>query len=512
MSEPTNARSPLAEALRRGDPAEVRALLDAGADLHGADENGYTALVHAVHGRKDHLLALLQLLVDRGAELNAITRYGESALRVLSNAGRFDAVRLLLDAGADESQLAWNPLIRAVALGTLADMQAALQALRAAGGSLEAYDWWERTAWLVAVQTGDVDKARWLADQGANTAACGYGGKPPLFYAVEGRHTAMLQWLLDTGHDVELTDSFGATALIKAAGHGHDEGARLLVAAGAQIEREFHGGTALADVTRATPARLLLALGADPAHLNDEARRDLLGLPPEPDVALLAGVTPQQFKAARTRRFGRTNGERMNEPFWLGMIRAGVNAYGAICHFDGQRRHGEPPVWSAQRFGQSITFLPDGRIVQVGGEHEDFYDPDFCIYNDVFVHHPDGRIDIHGYPEDLFPPTDFHSATLVGDELILIGALGYPGQRGFGSTPVFSLSLADWRLRRLDIGGTPPGWIYKHRAQPCAPRQILVSGGTVARQRGGKEEHEGNTQGFVLDLDAAAWHATESAR
>lgn len=429
----------------------------------------------------------------------------QGSLAELSNLGRFDAVRRLLDAGADESPLHWTPLIRAVALGTMADMQAALDTLRAEGGSLEACDWWERTAWLVAVQTGDVAKARWLADQGANTSACGRCGKPTLFYAVQGRHTAMLQWLLDTGHDVELTDSFGATALMEAAEHGHDEGVRLLVGAGARLERECPSGTALAHVTHAPQARLLLALGADPAQLNDEARRDLLGLPPEPDESPLAGVTAQQFAAARTRRFGRTNGERMNEPFWLAMIRAGVSAYSATERFDPKRRGDQPAVWCASRFGQSITFLPDGRIVQVGGEHEDFYDADFCIYNDVFVHHPDGRIDIHGYPEALFPPTDFHTATLMGDELILIGALGYQGRRAFGSTPVFSLSLADFRMRRLAVGGTAPGWIYRHRSQPCGPRQILVTGGTVARPQDGDEAHEPNTATFVLDLDAGAW-------
>ncbi len=505
MSESSNARSPFTDALRRGDLAEVRTLLDAGADLQGADENGYTALLQAIYGRKDNLLALLQLLVDRGAELNAISRYGESALRVLSNAGRFDAVRLLLDAGADESQLAWNPLIRAVALGTLADMQAALQALRAAGGSLEAHDRWKRTAWLMAVQTGDVAKARWLADQGADTAARGHCGKPPLFYAIEGHHTPMLQWLLDTGQDVELTDDFGCTPLMHAANCRHDEGIRLLAAGGAPLEQlNNQGETALAYATRAPQARLLMALGADPARLYVDARRDLLGLPPEGDESLLASVTPQQFNAARTRRFGRTNGEKMNEPFWLAMIRAGTSAYGAICHFNGQRRHGEPPVWCAQRFGQSITFLPDGRIVQVGGEHEDSYDPDFCIYNDVFVHHPDGRIDIHGYPEDLFPPTDFHTATQVGNDLILIGSLGYSGQRAFGTTPVFSLSLADFRMRRLDVDGTPPGWIHKHSARLSSPRQITVSEGTVARM-GRKEVHEPNTASFVLDLDAKTW-------
>jgi ankyrin repeat protein len=442
MSAPAHPRSTLVEALRRGDPAELRALLDA---------------------------------------------------------------------GADESQLAWNPLIRAVALGTLADMQAELPRLLAAGGSLEAHDRWKRTAWLVAVQTGDVAKARWLAGQGAETTARGHCGKPPLFYAIEGLHTPMLQWLLETGQDIELTDDFGATPLMEAAARGHDEGIRLLAAAGAQLERLHNGDTALGHATRAPQARLLLALGADPARLGEEARRDLLGLPADPDESLLAGVTPQQFNAARTRRFGRTNGERMDEPFWVGMIRAGVSAYTAACHFDGQRRWDEPAVWCAKRFGQSISFLPDGRIVQVAGEHEDSYDPDFCIYNDVFVHHPDGRIDIHGYPEDLFPPTDFHTATPVGNELILIGSLGYPGQRTFGSTPVFSLSLTDFRMRRLAVGGTAPGWIYKHRAQLCGPRQIALSGGTVACLRAGEEEHEDNTQTFVLDLDAGAWRPTEAA-
>lgn len=503
MSASIGPGQALSEALRRGDVDGVRALVDAGADLQGADEDGQSALLQAVHGGKKRLMALLRLLVDRGAALDTVSRYGESALRVLSRTGRFDAVRLLLDAGADESQLAWNPLIRAVALGSLADMQAALQAT---GGSLEAHDRCERTAWLVAVQTGDVAKARWLAERGANTAARGRCGTPPLFYAVQWHHLPMLHWLLHTGQGVQQTDDFGRTPLMHAAICRWDEGIRLLAAAGAPLEQlDNQGETALAHATRAPQARLLMALGADATQLKEEARRDLLGLASEAGEALLAGVTPAQFNAARTRRFGRTNGERMNEPFWLAMIRAGSTAYAAMCHFDPQRRPGAAPVWCAQRFGQSITFLPDGRIVQVGGAHEAPGDTNFCIYNDVFVHHPDGRIDIHGYPEELFPPTDFHTATLVGDELVLIGARGEPGQRAWGTTPVFSLSLTDFRMRRLALAGTPPGWIYQHRARLSGPRRITVVDGTVARS-GRKEVHEPNLASFVLDLDAGAWH------
>ena len=110
-----------------------------------------------------------------------------------------------------------------------------------------------------------------------------------------------------------------------------------------------------------------------------------------------------------------------------------MNAWSAGQHYADVKVRS--PVWCAQRFGQSITFLEDGRVVQVGGEHEDSYDPDFCIYNDVFVHEGEA-IRIHGYPEDVFPPTDFHTATLLGREIVLIGSLGYVGTRKLGVTPV----------------------------------------------------------------------------
>src|SRR5262245_44697266 len=107
---------PLVAALHDGDPAAVSALIAAGHDTRYPREHGYTALLDAVHGRdvaRDaRLLDLLALLVAHGATLDGVSTYRESALRVLSHIGRFDAVRLLLDAGADESQLGWTPLIK----------------------------------------------------------------------------------------------------------------------------------------------------------------------------------------------------------------------------------------------------------------------------------------------------------------------------------------------------------------------------------------------------------------
>lgn len=84
------------------------------------------------------------MLIERGVALNGVSRHKESALRVLSRIGRFDAVQLLLDAGADEAQIDWTPLHRAVAFGTLDDVKALIEA----GENIEAVDWWERTPWL----------------------------------------------------------------------------------------------------------------------------------------------------------------------------------------------------------------------------------------------------------------------------------------------------------------------------------------------------------------------------
>ena len=72
------------------------------------------------------------------------------------------------------------------------------------------------------------------------------------------------------------------------------------------------------------------------------------------------------------------------------------------------------PVWCFDRFGQSMTILPDGRRIFIAGEHEDWYDPDFFIYNDVVVISTNGDIEhIFGYPIEVFPPTDFHAAAYV---------------------------------------------------------------------------------------------------
>ena len=496
-------------AIAAGDVEQVAALIRAGADIHYRDEHGYDALINATYGRDvlrdPHLIELLQLLIANGASVTGLTTYGESAVRVLSRIGRFDAVRLLLDAGANPEDIKFTPLIAAVAFGTPADVEAVV----GVGVDLEEKDWWERTAWLVAIQTGDIAKAQYLLEQGAQPDATGRCSKTPLFYAIENNHIPMLLWLLEIGIDVHQTDDFGGTALKAAAQNDSLEAVEVLLQAGADVNQIVSKRSARSALSHANGQKVALRLmeaGADPQELTSKARRAILGYAPDADPDDL-DVSVEQFRMHRVRRFGQHNPEKMNNPFWEEMIRSGLGAYHALALVNDTRTtEGKyQPTWCAQRFGQSLTFLPDGCIVQIGGEHEDHYDPDFCIYSDVFVHDPAGGITIYGYPETVFPPTDFHTATLVDNFIYIIGSLGYSGARHYGTTPVYRLDVNTFQMERLETTGRGPGWIYNYRAALLNSQQLQITGGIVVRNTDGRGTHFENTVAFTLDIEKRVW-------
>ncbi|MGO9937022.1 MAG: ankyrin repeat domain-containing protein [Terracidiphilus sp.] len=489
-------------ALRGGDPLKLALVVDRGADLSYMNKHGYDALLDAVYGRfADHdprLLDVLKILVARGVALNSVSSYRESALRVLSRLGRFDAVQLLLDAGADESHLAWTPLHRAVALGSLDDVKGLLED----GADLETVDWWQRTPWLVAVKCGDLEKARYLVDHGADFTVTGKNGASPLNFAIESFQIPMLKWLIELDISVESSADCCITPLMNAVRAEDANAVNVLIAAGADIDRRTECGTALGSVHNREIALRLLEAGGDPAELSFEGRRAILGLEPEPEISLF-DATPEEYRMGFRACWGDHNPELLDRRFWQAMIRSGIDAYVATQLSGGTRD--DCPVWCAQRFGQSLTLLHDGRAIQIAGEHEDHYDPDFYIYNDVFVHHPNGRIDIFCYPKEVFPPTDFHTATLIGDAIYIIGRLGYPGSRQFGETPVYCLDTNTLQISYIKATGDQPGWISKHRAARAGSRGIRVWGGKISALTNHKETYEDNQGSWVLDISLLRW-------
>jgi ankyrin repeat protein len=493
--------SVLQVAIDGGDIAKLCYLIERGANIRFCTASGYDALIRAVHSDAPDLLGLFRFLLSQGVALNGITTYNESAVRILSRVGRFDAVKFLLDAGADASRLEWTPLMYAVAIGSLDDVKAVLRR----APKLEERDSWSRTPWLLSIQTGDIEKAKALLDAGADRSTVGRCGIPALLHAVESGGAGMLQWLLSIGIPVEQTDEAGTSALIAAIEKSAVDLVGILIRAGCDVIRQQYGQGVLTRAQDAQIVRLLLDAGADPVDLSHSGKRSLLGFPPNSHYFLMDCDT-DQFRSAPTRRFGAANPEAMAEPFWTAMIACGLSAAEAAQLFKFRPEVGT--IWCAQRFGQSVTNLEDGRIVLIGGEHEDYYDEDFCIYNDVFIHEPGGSVRILGYPKEIFAPTDFHTATQIGEFIYVVGGLGYPESRRIGETPVYEFSLRDFGMRRLVTTGDAPGWIYKHRAHAAASAEIRVESGVFIGSREGRGGEHINEHSFVLNVTKLVWRRT----
>lgn len=214
-----------------------------------------------------------------------------------------------------------------------------------------------------------------------------------------------------------------------------------------------------------------------------------------------------QFDTWCTPKRGISNPEDQTNIVWSWLVETGAPPHRA--HEAAGKGEQRTPGWCFARMGQTETRLPDGRTVYIGGEHEDFYDPDFYIYNDVVVLNPDGSIRIYGYPEDAFPPTDFHSATLVGEEIIVIGGLRYPEHRDDHKTSVYRLRLSDFSVRCQPTVGDCPPWLFEHEAKYKPNEQLIVCRGGCITHHPTKKIVE-NITNWVFSVRSNAWTRLET--
>lgn len=309
----------------------------------------------------------------------------------------------------------------------------------------------------------------------------------------------LLEWLIRMKADIQAVDESGNTALILAAQAGSADCVHLLLEAGANPSfRNEYGDNAMRMASTEETARMLAEAGEEIGDVSREMKRKLTGLHGSDSLS----ITESEYLSGKVPRFGKSNPEVMDVPFWREMIRAGVSAYHARKQF-GDMDSMENPVWCFNRYGSSFTELPGGRFVQIGGEHEDFYDPDFCIYNDVVIHELSGKFQIMGYPKEVFSPTDFHSANYVNGYIYLIGGLGYAGARRCGETPIYRLSCRTWAIEAISSYGDKPGWIYEHQSRFVEPGLLVVSNGKICDVTDGEEQQ--NSDQFSLDLANMKW-------
>ena len=88
------------EAIKRGDVQNVRDLLDRGSDVNARDRHGQTALMLAAHAGHRQVV---EALIAHRANLNTTAKYGLSALMLALVAGHAEVALLLADAGTDLS-------------------------------------------------------------------------------------------------------------------------------------------------------------------------------------------------------------------------------------------------------------------------------------------------------------------------------------------------------------------------------------------------------------------------
>lgn len=239
----------------------TRVLLDGGARLDDA-ESLYHSTEHAD-------LACFRLLLERGASARST-----NVLHHMLDREELEGLRLLLAAGADPNLInaqhgGETALLWAVWRGRSA---AIVEALLDAGASIDARRPDGRTAYAIAVQTGQTETAKLLASRGANTelleidrfvGACATASPEELERLIAGRQgvalpgeyarllpdlagshcTAAVRALLAAGVPVDTPGEHGATALHWACWKGYADLVRLLLDHGASLTVEdstFH--------------------------------------------------------------------------------------------------------------------------------------------------------------------------------------------------------------------------------------------------------------------------------
>jgi len=281
------ATSPVADAAMKGDTAAVRRLVGQKADVNAPQADGATAITWAVY-RDD--VEMADLLIRAGASVTVANRHGATPLALACINGAARMIERLLKAGASPNERGPNgetPLMLAARTGVVETMTVLLDA----GAEVNAMETLRGTTALMwAAAQSHPAAVRLLIDRGADvdarSARSALGRTAYLAPTVrqraaqvqnEGTPRAQQPQQQDLDNQEFFTrrqnaEGGGLTALVFAAREGDLESARMLVAAGADVNQVTHyGWTALLTATQNRHyalATLLLERGADPNIAN----------------------------------------------------------------------------------------------------------------------------------------------------------------------------------------------------------------------------------------------------
>jgi ankyrin repeat protein len=237
------AGSPLIQAVRSGDRAAIRALIDRRVDVNEAEADGTTALHYAIQ-RDD--AETIDLLIRAGANVKAANRYGIAPLYVAATVGSAPILDKLMQAGAPPDTATPDGETALMAASRTGDV-GSVKLLISRGARVDAPEGWKgQTALMWAAAENNAPAMRVLIEAGADVKARSKAGVfTPLLFAVRAGHVEATRVLLDAGANVNEPLEDGTSPLVLALINGHYELASFLIDRGADPNADRQGWTAL---------------------------------------------------------------------------------------------------------------------------------------------------------------------------------------------------------------------------------------------------------------------------
>jgi len=171
---------------------QVKGLLARGMDPDTVDRNGEPVLVAAARAGN---AATVDVLLAGRANVNARSRFGDTAIMVAALGGHLDIVRTLRRRGADLDPRGWTPLIYAATGGH----DEIVRYLLAEGAKIDAVSPNGTTALMMAVREGKVSTVELMIARGANVNQRNENGVGALDWARRNEDTAMVERLRRAG-------------------------------------------------------------------------------------------------------------------------------------------------------------------------------------------------------------------------------------------------------------------------------------------------------------------------
>jgi ankyrin repeat protein len=256
----------LADAVKKGDQAVVRSLLQRGVDVNARQADGTTALYWAALNND---VETARLLIRAGADVKTPNRYGVAPLSVACINGSAPMIELLLKAGAD-ANAAMTEGETALMTAARTGVSDALEVLLAHGAEVNARERTRgQTALMWAAGEGHASAIRTLLERGADLNGRSEAGWTPLLFAVRDGQLDATRTLLDAGASANdalpantggprrrpegapggADSPRGLSALHLAVGSRHYELAAFLLDRGADPNAAGPGWTALHQLT-----------------------------------------------------------------------------------------------------------------------------------------------------------------------------------------------------------------------------------------------------------------------